>query len=249
MLLLLLLLLLLVYAVARLFLFRSFSVHTTYLGCSSPMSSSNSSSDLLRSVASAPGKLILFGEHAVVHDRPAVAVATSLRTTASLEQTHNLDIVLCFPDICTDVLSLPLQALQPCFSLVPSSPGPCHQQLLQLLQSAVAHHATQQQASSAAFLAAAAPALFLLVTIVAAPCCSSPCGLRLHVQSELPVGAGLGSSAAFSVSVTAAALQLRELSAARSQSSPSLPCSIACSTVNDWALQASTTDSFGLARV
>ena len=39
-------------------------------------------------VASAPGKCILFGEHAVVYGEPAVAVAIEQRLTVSLSLIH-----------------------------------------------------------------------------------------------------------------------------------------------------------------
>ena len=209
--------------------------HTQHPLLPSPQSmSSPPPPHLLRSVASAPGKLILFGEHAVVHDRPAVAVATSLRTTATLEQLQTLDIILNLPDICPDALTVPLRALQTCAALAPPSPTPCPPELLQLLQSLLTDHATQQQAANAAFVAAAVPALYLIVSIVIAP--SSSTGLRLHVRSDLPVGAGLGSSAAFSVSVAAAALELSALSAAAAVVPPS-PCCIERAVVNEWALQ------------
>jgi mevalonate kinase len=196
---------------------------------------------LLRSVASAPGKLILFGEHAVVHDRPAVAVATSLRTTATLEELLEAHIVLSFPDLCSASIIVPLIALQPCSSFSPQSPSPCPPEMLQLLQSVVADHATQQQKTNAAFIAAVVPALFLLVCVVTVPVSrerSVARGLRLHVHSDLPVGAGLGSSAAFSVSVAAAALELSALSTAASRDLRSAPSRIDRSAVNDWALQA-----------
>jgi mevalonate kinase len=199
---------------------------------------------LLRSVASAPGKLILFGEHAVVHDRPAVAVATSLRTTATLEELRDVDIVLSFPDLCPGTLVVPLLALQPCSSLIPPSAAACPPELLQLLQSIAVDHATQLQTAHAPFMAAVVPALFLLVCIVILPVGNKRCvarGVRLDVHSDLPVGAGLGSSAAFSVSVAAAALELSALSVADACDPPSTPCRIDRSVVNDWALQARAT--------
>ncbi len=188
---------------------------------------------LLRSVASAPGKLILFGEHAVVHDRPAVAVATSLRTTADLEQLQDPEIVLIFPDLCPEAFTVPLLALQACSSHAVSSPAPCPPEFSELLQSIFARHATEHHATSAPFAAAAVPALFLLLSIAAAP----GSGLRLLVRSDLPVGAGLGSSAAFSVSVAAAALQLSAMVAAAA-ASPSPSVRVERALVNDWALQA-----------
>jgi mevalonate kinase len=171
-----------------------------------------------------------------VHDRPAVAVATSLRTTAYLEQLHDPEIILSFPDLHPEAFTVPFLALHACSSLAVSSPAPCPPEFTQLLQSVFARHATEHQAASAPFAAAAVPALFLLLSLAAAPDSSAP-GLRLRVSSDLPVGAGLGSSAAFSVSVAAAALQLSAMVAAAS-GSPSPSVRIERALVNDWALQA-----------
>ena len=46
----------------------------------------------MRSAASAPGKVILFGEHAVVYGKPAVAVAINRRTTVTLEDSGEMRI-------------------------------------------------------------------------------------------------------------------------------------------------------------
>ena len=43
-------------------------------------------------IASAPGKVILFGEHAVVYGEPAVAAAISLRTYVSLSRSSHMTI-------------------------------------------------------------------------------------------------------------------------------------------------------------
>ncbi|MBC7100459.1 mevalonate kinase [Methanothermobacter tenebrarum] len=40
------------------------------------------------SMASAPGKAILFGEHAVVYDKPAIALAINKRATITIKESH-----------------------------------------------------------------------------------------------------------------------------------------------------------------
>ncbi|XP_021112961.1 mevalonate kinase isoform X3 [Heterocephalus glaber] len=63
-------------------------------------------------VVSAPGKVILHGEHAVVHGKVALAVALNLRTFLRLEPHSNGKVTLNLPNICTkqtwDVTSLQL---------------------------------------------------------------------------------------------------------------------------------------------
>ncbi|MDR1820574.1 MAG: mevalonate kinase [Methanobrevibacter sp.] len=43
----------------------------------------------MESIASAPGKIILFGEHAVVYNQPAIAAAVDKRATISIKESQN----------------------------------------------------------------------------------------------------------------------------------------------------------------
>lgn len=69
------------------------------------MSSSSDSSFILHpsSFASAPGKVILFGEHAVVYGRPAIAApVTQVRATALVENSDQPGIHIIAPDLEAD---------------------------------------------------------------------------------------------------------------------------------------------------
>lgn len=98
----------------------------------------------MKTTASAPGKVILFGEHAVVFGKPAIATALSLRTVVSAE-----------PATTSTINGIPLR--------VESNPYPYH-----------ALELTGNTATS------------------------------LNVKSDIPPGAGLGSSAALSVAIIGA---------------------------------------------
>lgn len=113
--------------------------------------------------SSAPGKIILFGEHAVVYGRPALAVPVSqVRATATVHPT----------------------------------------------QAGIWIHAPQVNLQEE--LSRLAPDHPLAVTVrsvFSALAIATPPPFRLHIESDIPVAAGLGSGAAVSVAV------LRALSA------------------------------------
>jgi mevalonate kinase len=53
----------------------------------------------LKAIASAPGKLMLFGEHAVVHKHPCLVTAVDLRIQVSLEKTDEQWILIDTPHL------------------------------------------------------------------------------------------------------------------------------------------------------
>ncbi len=69
--------------------------------------------------ATAPGKIILFGEHAVVYGRPAIAVPMSqVRATAVIEANPQPGIRLVAPDLAQDVLLSEVDADDPIAAVV-----------------------------------------------------------------------------------------------------------------------------------
>lgn len=64
--------------------------------------------------ASAPGKIILFGEHAVVYGRPAIAIPLAeLRATAAIQNSKREGIRLVAPDLNEDVMLADLDENNP----------------------------------------------------------------------------------------------------------------------------------------
>ncbi|KAG6334057.1 hypothetical protein ID866_5031 [Astraeus odoratus] len=176
-------------------------------------------------VVSAPGKVILFGEHAVVYGIPALAASLSLRCYAvstprsdAVVAVHFLDIDVGQPDgfkYQWKVADLPWDA-------VPSQSSPDDGELaldLQFVEQLISHslpadldaHARQ---ASLAFL-------YLYMTLAVRT--GQRPGLTLTARATLPVGAGLGSSASFSVCAATALLLVFGRIHIPSQSSPSSP--------------------------
>ncbi|KAM4709834.1 mevalonate kinase [Discoglossus pictus] len=150
---------------------------------------------------SAPGKVILHGEHAVVHGKVAVAVGLNLRTFLRIRPCKDDTVFLNLPNIGTK-LSWDISQLQ---SLVPAfqgifkdevtNPSP---ELLDVLKKFAGFTDESKDTGDLAVLTF----LYLYLCI----CGRDLAGLDVVVWSQLPTGAGLGSSAAYSVCVAAALL-------------------------------------------
>lgn len=163
-------------------------------------------------VASAPGKLILFGEHAVVSGEPAVATCLSLRTWCRVTSVHGGTSVTLTLDslgnnssgvgvICSwDVSRLSQFALE--HSLEPEKLPNLSPEFLAAIGSLANGVDIPSQHLSGV-------SAFLLLYFLTGP---ANRGLSAKVWSTLPVGAGLGSSAAFSASVCGALAKASSLS-------------------------------------
>ncbi|GMM48022.1 mevalonate kinase [Pichia kluyveri] len=147
-------------------------------------------------LTSAPGKVILFGEHSAVYNKPAIAAALSLRTY--LLVTKNDDpadehIHLEFPDI---GLSHKWKKSQLPWNLTTHEQGipPASEELNAELVDGLTPLLTT--ISSPLHYTAAYCFLYLFVSL----CNNSvESGVTFTVRSTLPIGAGLGSSASISV--------------------------------------------------
>lgn len=150
-------------------------------------------------VVSAPGKVILYGEHAVVYGVPAIAASVSLHTYMFVVDSSDPDVIeLDFPEV--GLVRKWRRSELPWSSV--SEAGKLHQKLdpeVHLALKTLLAPVTDpfENAASHAFL-------YLYLHL----CSESSAGQRFVTRSTLPVGAGLGSSASYSVGLAAALLKL-----------------------------------------
>uniref|UniRef100_A0A8C7BNQ0 Mevalonate kinase n=1 Tax=Neovison vison TaxID=452646 RepID=A0A8C7BNQ0_NEOVI len=156
-------------------------------------------------LVSAPGKVILHGEHAVVHGKVALAMALNLRTFLRLQPHSNGKVCLNLPNIgvkqAWDVAGLQLQDTS--FLEQGDATAPTAEQVEKLKEVA---GITQDGAKPEGLAVLAFLYLYLSICRKQRALPS----LDITVWSQLPTGAGLGSSAAYSVCMAAALLTVCE---------------------------------------
>ncbi|XP_022611596.1 mevalonate kinase [Seriola dumerili] len=154
---------------------------------------------------SAPGKAILHGEHAVVHGKVALAVSLNLRTYLRLETTTTGKVCINLPNIDT-FLCWNLTELKQLLPYSCAAKGEevkrLDPELVQRLREFVGVTNGNLDTCNMATLSF----LYLYLSLFGSGELPS---LTLSVWSELPTGAGLGSSAAYSVCLAAALLSAR----------------------------------------
>ncbi|CAI9102252.1 OLC1v1000493C1 [Oldenlandia corymbosa var. corymbosa] len=159
--------------------------------------------------ARAPGKIILAGEHAVVHGSTAIAAAIDLYTYVSLRfptPSDNDDTLKLHLKDMDFEFSWPVGRIQEAIpelgSLSASSPTSCSLEITR----AIAALVEEQNIPEAKIGLASGVSAFLWLYIAIHG--FKPA--KATVTSELPLGAGLGSSAAFCVALSAALLSLSD---------------------------------------
>ncbi|MFW9929355.1 MAG: mevalonate kinase [Candidatus Thorarchaeota archaeon] len=124
--------------------------------------------------ASAPGKIILFGEHSVVHRMPAIAIAVNKQTTVTIDQNESLTENEIFFNATDYHRSYKISTE----NLQHDSLTPINQFFL--------------------------PFCVIIREILSKNNFTIPYGARITISSNIPKGAGMGSSASVSVALAKA---------------------------------------------
>ncbi|KIW94507.1 mevalonate kinase [Cladophialophora bantiana CBS 173.52] len=191
-------------------------------------------------MTSAPGKVIVFGEHAVVHGKAAMAAAVSLRSyllVTTLSKSHRT-IQLVFPDIGLDhtwnIDDLPWHVFTKTtrkpryYDMVTSLDPELVAAMKPHIETVSVHLAGDKrrihQNAASAFLY-----LFLCLQTPAAQACI------YTLRSTLPVSAGLGSSASICVCISAALLKQIHVLSGPHHDQPEEEIEMQLERINKWA--------------
>ncbi|CAO3610509.1 unnamed protein product [Mucor fragilis] len=157
-----------------------------------------------RILVSAPGKVILFGEHSVVYQKTAVAASLGLKSYLYLENRKDDVVKLVLPDVGIErhwkLSDIPLRFEYPDSDTRHPDDMPAELKARLVELSGPTTKDSQIQALMA----------FLYLLIIMESKAQEPLthGLTVCVRSFLPVSAGLGSSASYSVAIATALLLL-----------------------------------------
>lgn len=157
---------------------------------------------------SAPGKVILYGEHAVVYGKIAIAASLGLRTIIDFTELPEAEqvIKIGFPKV-NLFINIPVQQVQNFFSVNTNSESIENYELFysQIKQfvNIISYTNPQQKLSLEAFF-------YLLIYIVQKHEINLK-PFQIHLNTELSVGSGVGSSASYAVCLAACFLHWSHL--------------------------------------
>ncbi|PWN48058.1 cystathionine beta-l [Violaceomyces palustris] len=186
-------------------------------------------------IVSAPGKVILFGEHAVVHGVKAVAASVALRCFAHVSDREDGKLSLGLPDLGVEHVwkldDLPWDVVPEKLRIGAEAELGAHEELDQGLIAAiekcvgdVVNETDRSHAGSVAFL-------YLYMCIAGKEAAR---GQAFVLRSSLPIGAGLGSSAALSACLASSMAYTYGRLEVPSSAESGIPASDAI-LINSWA--------------
>ncbi|XP_051888306.1 mevalonate kinase isoform X2 [Pristis pectinata] len=153
-------------------------------------------------IVSAPGKVILHGEHAVVHGKVALAVSLNLKTYLRIQPRSDQKVQLYLPNIGAHLSwkTTNLRFLLTAIDADVQNPKAASQELVEQLRQNAGISEGYTDTMSLSILC------FLYLYGAISTSNSQLPSVDIVVWSEIPIGAGLGSSAAYCVCLAAALL-------------------------------------------
>ncbi|XP_078040154.1 uncharacterized protein LOC144471712 isoform X1 [Augochlora pura] len=157
---------------------------------------------------SAPGKVILYGEHAVVYGRTAVAASLGLRTVADFsELTEEEQVIkICFPKV-NLFINIPVQQVHSFFinnrNLKAAENHDEFYEKIKELVATIGYFNVRQKLSL--------EVLFYLLLYIAQNNQINVKPFQIQLNTDISIGSGLGSSASFAVCIAACFLHWSHL--------------------------------------